>query len=41
MKNIECDVISPITGNKCVMVEADEKTNIESYLCLESGYTTI
>ena len=40
MKNIECEEISPITGNKCVMVEADEKTNVESYLCLESGYTT-
>jgi len=38
--NIEYDEISPITGNKCVLVEADENTNIESRICMESGYTT-
>ena len=37
---IDYDGISPITGNKCVVVEADEKANIQSYLCMESGYTT-
>ena len=37
---IDYDGISPITGNKCVVVEADEKMNIQSYLCMESGYTT-
>ena len=37
---IDYDEISPITGNKCVVVEADEKANIQSYLCMESGYTT-
>ena len=40
MKNLEYDAISPVTGNKCVLVEADEKTNTESYLCMESGFTT-
>ena len=38
--NIEYDDISPITGNKCVVIEADEKTGIESRMCMESGYTT-
>ncbi len=38
--NLEYDQISPITNNKCVLVEADEKTNSESYLCMESGYTS-
>jgi hypothetical protein len=38
--NINYDEISPITGNKCVLVEADETTNIESRICMESGYTT-
>ena len=37
---INYDEVSPITGNKCVIVEADEQTNTESYLCTESGYTT-
>ena len=37
---IEYDEISPITGNKCVLIEADENTNIESRICMESGYTT-
>ena len=38
--NLDYDGISPITGNKCVLVEADQKTNIESYLCMESGFTS-
>tara|TARA_R110002096_G_scaffold225596_3_gene414816 strand:- start:611 stop:1117 length:507 start_codon:yes stop_codon:yes gene_type:complete len=38
--NIDYDAISPITGNKCVVVEADPDANIQSYLCMESGYTT-
>ncbi len=37
---IDYDEISPITGNKCVIVEADENTNIESRICMESGYST-
>lgn len=38
--NIDYDATSPITGNKCVVVEADPNANIQSYLCMESGYTT-
>tara|TARA_R110002012_G_scaffold272708_2_gene458338 strand:- start:224 stop:703 length:480 start_codon:yes stop_codon:yes gene_type:complete len=38
--DIQYDEISPITGNKCVLIEADENTNIESRICMESGYTT-
>jgi len=38
--NIAYDEISPITGNKCVVVEADPDANIQSYLCMDSGYTT-
>ena len=38
--NLDYDEISPITGNKCVLIEADENTNIESRICMESGYTT-
>ena len=34
------DAISPITGNTCVLIEADEMTNQESRICMESGYTT-
>jgi len=37
---LDYDAISPITGNECVIVEADQKTNINSYMCMESGYTT-
>ena len=37
---LDYDEISPITENKCVLVEADEQTNSVSYLCMESGYTT-
>lgn len=38
--NLDYDMISPVTGNKCVIVEADEHSNINSYMCIESGYTT-
>ena len=38
--NLEYDAISPITGNKCVLIEADETTNQESRICMETGYTT-
>jgi hypothetical protein len=37
---LDYDEISPITGNKCVITEADEDTNITSYMCMESGFTT-
>lgn len=37
---LDYDEISPITGNKCVLVEADPEQNVQSYLCMESGYTT-
>ena len=37
---LDYDDISPITKNKCVVVEADPGANIQSYLCMESGYTT-
>jgi len=38
--NLDYDDISPITGNKCVVIEADPGANVQSYLCMESGYTT-
>ena len=38
--NIDYDEISPITGNKCVVVEAEPENNVISYICMESGYTT-
>jgi len=34
------DDYSPVTGNFCVLAEADENTNITSYMCMESGYNT-
>ena len=34
------DEISPITGNLCVIVEVDEKSNTTSYICMESGYVS-
>jgi hypothetical protein len=34
------DEVSPITGNRSVIIEADPTTNIESRICMESGYTT-
>ena len=37
---LDYDEISPITKNKCVLVEADEQSNSVSYLCMESGFTT-
>ena len=37
---LDYDAISPITGNECVIIEADESTDINSYMCMESGYTT-
>ena len=37
---LEFDANSPMTGNKTVLVESDENTNIESRLCVETGYTT-
>ena len=37
---LEYDSVSPITGNECVIIEADEKTGTNSYMCMESGYTT-
>jgi hypothetical protein len=40
MKNLEYDSISPITGNKCVVDEANQHNNTVSYLCMESGFTS-
>ena len=40
MKNLDYDSISPITGNKCVVEEANEHNNTVSYLCMESGFTS-
>jgi len=40
MKKIDYDSISPITGNKCVIEEANEHDNTVSYLCMESGYSS-
>ena len=37
---LDYDAISPLTGNKCVLIEADEATNQESRICMETGYTT-
>jgi hypothetical protein len=37
---LDYDEKSPITGNHCVIVEADEDTDITSYMCMESGFTT-
>ena len=31
------DAHSPVTGNFCVLAEADETTNVTSYMCMESG----
>ena len=33
-------IISPIDGNKHFFYHKDEKTNLESYLCMTSGYTS-
>ena len=40
MKKIDYDSISPITGNKCVIEEANEHDNTVSYLCMESGFSS-
>lgn len=37
---LEYDETSPITGNLCVIVESDEQTDITSYMCMETGFTT-
>ena len=37
---LEYDDVSPFTGNKCVMIESDPRTGMESRICMESGYTT-
>ena len=37
---LEYDEISPITGNKCVIVEGDTKNGEEHRMCMESGYVT-
>tara|TARA_R100000697_G_scaffold114175_1_gene132927 strand:- start:71 stop:553 length:483 start_codon:yes stop_codon:yes gene_type:complete len=37
---LEYDRISPITGNKCVLEEANTHDNSVSYLCMESGFTS-
>ena len=34
------DAHSPVTGNFCVLAEADVDTNVTSYMCMESGYST-
>ena len=38
--NLDYDETSPITGNKCVIVEADTKSGQEHRMCMESGYVT-
>ena len=40
MKNLDYDSTSPITGNKCVLEEANEHDDTVSYLCMESGFTS-
>ena len=37
---LEYDAISPITGNRCVLEEAEPNSNTTSYLCMESGFTS-
>ena len=38
--NLDFDDVSPFTGNNCILIEADETTNSESRICMETGYTT-
>ena len=38
--SLDYDEISPITKNKCVIVEADTETGEEHRMCMESGYVT-
>ena len=35
---LDYDETSPITGNVCVIVEADENTGAEHRMCMESGF---
>ena len=37
---LEYDRVSPITGNECVIEEANERDNSVSFLCMESGYSS-
>lgn len=37
---LDYDEVSPITQNKCVIVEADTETGEEHRMCMESGYMT-
>ena len=37
---LDYDEISPFTGNKSVLIESDASTNIESRICMDTGYTT-
>ena len=37
---LDYDEVSPVTGNNCVIVEADPHNGENSRLCMESGYTT-
>jgi hypothetical protein len=37
---LEFDEISPFSKQKTVLVEADQSTNVESRICLGTGYTT-
>ena len=37
---LDYDKTSPITGNKCVLEEANIHDNTVSYLCMESGFTS-
>ena len=38
--NLDYDETSPITGNKCVIIEADSNSGQEHRMCMESGYVT-
>ena len=37
---LDYDEKSPVTSNKCVIVEADTDTGVEHRMCMESGYVT-
>jgi len=37
---LDFDEMSPFSNEKTVLLEADEKTNLESRICIASGYTT-
>ena len=37
---LDYDEKSPITGNVCVIVEADKETGAEHRMCMESGFVT-